>query len=58
MAQWACKLLYSRGSHRKEGDEAVVAFYPDLLIDRARLGYLYYNSYSMCEVSKKKNKIQ
>jgi len=42
------------------GNEAAVAFYPDLLIifDKARLRYLYYNGYSMCEVSKKREKIK
>jgi len=30
MAQWACESLHSWGSHRKEGDKAAVAFYPDL----------------------------
>ena len=31
---------------------------PYQLIDKARPGYLYYNGYSMCEVSKKKEKIK
>jgi len=36
-----------------------ILIYSDLMIfDKARLGYLYYNSYSMREVSKKKEKIK
>jgi len=61
MAQQACESLHSWGSHRKEGDKAMVAFYPDLLmilLTRSRARYLYYNSYSMLEVSKKKKKIK
>jgi len=45
-------------THGNEGDEAAVAFYPDLIIDKARPGYLYYNGYSMREVSKKKEKMK
>ena len=56
-AQRARESLHSRGSHGKEGDEAAVAFYPSS-IDKARPGYLYYNGYSMHEVSKKKEKIK
>jgi len=40
-------------THRNEGDEAAVAFYPDLLmilLMRSRARYLYYNGYSMRKV--------
>jgi len=57
-AQRARESLHSQESHGKEGDEAAVAFYPFSYIDKARPGYLYYNGYSMCEVSKKKEKIK
>ena len=59
--QQACKLLHSWELHTEmRGNEAMVAFYPDLLIifDKARLGYLYYNGYSMHKVSKKREKIK
>jgi len=59
VAQQACELLYSQGSHMEiRGNEAVVAFCILSDLDKARLGYLYYNGYSMHEVSKKKEKIK
>jgi len=41
------------------GYEAAVAFYIlslIILLTRSRIGYLYYNGYSICKVSKKEKK--
>jgi len=60
-AQRACESLHSRRSHRKEGDmrlQLPSIFSLILLLTRSRARYLYYNGYSMREVSKKENKIK
>ena len=62
-AQQAHKSLHSWGSYGKRGGMRPqlpsILIYSDLMIlDKARLGYLYYNGYSMHKVSKKKEKIK
>jgi len=60
-AQRARESLHSRRSHRKEGDmrpQLPSIFSLILLLTRSRARYLYYNGYSMREVSKKENKIK
>ena len=59
VVQRACESLHSWGSHmemRGMRPQLPSIFISD--IDKARPGYLYYNGYSMHEVSKKKEKIK
>jgi len=46
-AQRARESLHSRESHRKEGDEAAVAFYPDLILTRPDQG-IYTTTATLC----------
>ena len=59
VAQRARESLHSWRSHRKRGGmrpRLPSVFSLIILLTRSRAGYLYYNGYSMREVSKKENK--